>query len=128
MEEDKLKLYYKLYDLSRQQNEAIKDEDVDKVLNLLEEKSAILEKLDGVDLKEEIRNHRNPEETLKEMQNLMEKLAELEDENVKLMEKNLKSLTKEIKSLSDGRRKVAGYSKAQANQNPSEGKVIDEKG
>ena len=128
MADDKLQLYYKLYDLSRQQNEAIKEEDVDEVLSILQDKKEIIDELDDVNLEEEIRSHPNPQDTLYEMRDLMERLTEMEDENVELMEKHMSSLAQEIKSLANGRKTMEGYSQSQTTQKQSEGKVIDEKG
>lgn len=128
MVKDNLQLYYKLYDLSRQQNEAIQEEDVDEVLSILQDKKEIIEKLEDVNIEEEIRNHPQPEETLYEMRELMDKLSDMEDENVELMEKHMASLAEEIKSLANGRKTMEGYSQSQSNQKQSEGKVIDEKG
>jgi len=128
MVNDNLQLYYKLYDLSRQQNEAIQEEDVDEVLSILQAKKEILGELEDVELEEEIRSHSNPQETLHEMRQLLEKLSEMEDENVDLMEKHMASLAREIKSLAESRRKMESYSQSQAGQKQSGGKVLDERG
>ncbi|SDL68092.1 flagellar protein FliT [Halarsenatibacter silvermanii] len=128
MVNDNLRLYYQLYDLSRQQNEAIQEKDVDEVLSILQDKKEIIEELEGINVEEEIRAHQNPEETLSELQELMEKLNKLEEENVDLMEEHMTSLAQEIKSLADGRKTMEGYSQSQSSQKKSEGKVIDEKG
>lgn len=128
MVNDNLQLYYKLYDLSRQQNEAIQDDDVDEVLSILQAKKEILGELEDVELEEEIRSHSNPQETLHEMRQLLEKLSEMEDENVELMEKHMASLAEEIKSLAESRKTMESYSQSQAGQKQSEGKVLDERG
>ena len=128
MVNDNLRLYYQLYDLSRQQNEAIQDEDVDEVIAILQDKKEIIEKLEGINVEEEIRAHPNPEKTLNELQELMEKLNKLEEENVELMEEHMASIAQEIKSLANGRKTMEGYSQSQSSQKQSEGKVIDEKG
>lgn len=100
MSEDKLQLYYKLYDLSRRQREEILTGTIDNVLDIIRQKSELVLELENVDIEEEIRSHKDPQGTLIEMQNLLKRLTELEQENTELlrdMAPDLKNKVKKIK-------------------------------
>ena len=99
MAEDKLQLYYKLYDLSRRQREEILTGTIDNVLDIIRQKSELVLELESVDLEKEIRSHKDPQGTLIEMQNLLKRLTELEHENTELLKDMAPDLENKVKKI-----------------------------
>ena len=99
MAKDKLQLYYKLYDLSRQQREEILTGTIDNVLDIIRQKSELVLELEEVDIEEEIRSHKDPQGTLIEMQNLLKRLTELEHENTELLKDMAPDLENKVKKI-----------------------------
>ncbi len=126
MAKDKLQLYYKLYDLSRQQREEILTGTIDKVLEIIREKSELVLELEEVDLEAEIRAHKDPQGTLIEMQNLLKRLTELEQENTELLRDMAPDLENKVKKI---RQEYNNPSDAYKNDNKdnSGGGNIDER-
>ena len=99
MSEDKLQLYYKLYDLSRRQREEILTGTIDNVLDIIRQKSELVLELENVDIEEEIRLHKDPQGTLIEMQNLLKRLTELEQQNTELLRDMAPDLENKVKKI-----------------------------
>ncbi len=99
MSEDKLQLYYKLYDLSRRQREEILTGTIDNVLDIIRQKSDLVLELENVDIEEEIRSHKDPQGTLIEMQNLLKRLTELEQQNTELLRDMAPDLENKVKKI-----------------------------
>ncbi|MGM0414541.1 MAG: hypothetical protein ACQEQP_05115 [Bacillota bacterium] len=99
MSEDKLQLYYKLYDLSRRQREEILTGTIDKVLEIIRQKSELVLELEEIDLESEIRAHKDPRGTLIEMQNLLKRLTELEQENTELLKDMAPDLEQKVNKI-----------------------------
>lgn len=99
MSEDKLQLYYKLYDLSRRQREEILTGTIDKVLEIIRQKSELVLELEEIDLETEIRSHKDPRGTLIEMQNLLKRLTELEQENTELLRDMAPDLEQKVNKI-----------------------------
>lgn len=99
MSEDKLQLYYKLYDLSRRQREEILTGTIDNVLDIIRQKSELVLELENVDIEEEIRSHKDPQGTLIEMQNLLKRLTELEQQNTELLRDMAPDLENKVKKI-----------------------------
>ncbi|MFW5790256.1 MAG: hypothetical protein ACOCWE_03270 [Bacillota bacterium] len=125
MSEDKLQLYYKLYDLSRQQREEVLTGTIDKVLDIIRQKSELVLKLEDVDLEAEIRSHNDPQGTLIEMQNLLKRLTELEQENSELLRDMAPDLENKVKKIRQEYNNVSDAYKN--NKNDSGGSNIDER-
>ena len=126
MAEDKLQLYYKLYDLSRRQREEILTGTIDNVLDIIKKKSEIVLKLEEVDLEEEIRSHKDPQGTLIEMQNLLKRLTELEQENAELLRDMAPDLENKVKKIKQEYNK-AGEAYKNNDADRSGGNNIDER-
>jgi len=126
MAEDKLQLYYKLYDLSRRQREEILTGTIDNVLDIIKKKSEIVLKLEEVDLEEEIRSHKDPQGTLIEMQNLLKRLTELEQENAELLRDMAPDLENKVKKIKQEYNK-AGEAYRNNDADRSGGNNIDER-
>lgn len=126
MAKDKLQLYYKLYELSRQQREEILTGTIDKVLEIIREKSELVFELEKVDLEAEIKSHQDPQGTLIEMQNLLKRLTELEQENTELLQDMAPDLKNKVKKI---RQEYNNASAAYKNDNQgnSGGGTIDQK-
>ncbi len=126
MAEDKLQLYYKLYDLSRQQREEILTGTIDNVLDIIRHKSELVLELENVDLEKEIRSHKDPQGTLIEMQNLLKRLTELEHENTELLKDMAPDLENKVKKI---KQEYNNASKAyqKNDRNKSGGNNIDQR-
>ena len=86
---DKLQLYYKFYNLSRQQLEEMKAGNFDEAVRLIHRKNLILQKIADVNVEEEIKKHPDSRHIARELRDLMIRLGELEDKNIeKLQEKS----------------------------------------
>ncbi|MGM0420945.1 MAG: hypothetical protein ACQEQG_08085 [Bacillota bacterium] len=128
MKNDKLQLYYKLYDLSRRQKEEILHGSIDNVLQIIQEKSEILSKLEDVDLAAEIRSHHDPQGTLIEMQTLLEGLTELEEENAELLREMAPDLNQKVQNLNQKYLKASKvYQENKENKDDRGGSKIDQR-
>ncbi len=91
---DNLQLYYKLYDLSRQQCEEIEAGNIDAVLEIIDKKQTIFDQIEDVSIGEEIKNHRSPREIAGEIRELLKELEKLERENARKLKKLIEELEK----------------------------------
>ena len=116
------KYYQKLYKLTNKQRKCIEEDNYDQLLKVLEEKQEYIDDIDDLDPEGYLREQDHPEKALNKLQELMEKIKNLEDENEKLLSKKKDKLSDKMKDFNIKQKGREGY---KSNKN-YEAKFIDE--
>lgn len=116
-------LYQKLYQLSKEQTEAIKEDDYDQLNKLIKEKQEIIEKIDKIHHKEYINQQEKPEQFFESLKKLLEKTEELERKNQELIVKAKGKLVETMLDFNKKQKSRQGYHY----KNGYEAKFIDKK-
>ncbi|MFW6378182.1 MAG: flagellar export chaperone FlgN [Bacillota bacterium] len=116
-------LYQKLYQLSQQQTEAIKEDDYDQLMEYIKEKQEIIDEIDKISLKEHIRKQDNPEQVFENIKELLTKINELEIKNQELIQKAKGELAEEMLDFNKKQKSRQGY----YNKKGYDAKFIDKK-
>lgn len=120
---DLYQLYQKLYHLSQQQTQAIKEADYDQLFELIEEKQEIIDEADKINGEEYLKQQKKPAQFRARLQVLMTKTKDLESENQKLMLKAQGKLKEKMLEFNRKQKSRQGY---YANSG-YEAKFIDDK-
>lgn len=120
---DLYQLYQNLFLLTKKQQEAIKDRNMDKLFELINKKQKTMDKIDEINFEDFLKKQSNPKDVFKKMEEIMQKTDQLAQKNEELLKQNKLELFKKIMDLGDKQKSKEGY-------NPKkefEAKFIDEK-
>lgn len=115
--------YQKLYKLTQQQQVSITDSNFDKLLNILKKKKDLINNISQIDTENYLRNHDNPSAALKNLQEIMQKIKDLEEKNEKDLRQKKEKLYKQVKQFNLKQKGRKGYRQ----HGEYEAKFIDKK-
>ena len=118
-----LKGYYKLLEITKKQHEYIKDEDMEKLAETIEERAKLIAQLDNFDLNELITEAKEPPKAESEFEKILTKLLKLEEKNEDLLQKKKQYNIEGLGKIKLGRKRDAEYG-----IKPGKARVIDSKG
>jgi hypothetical protein len=134
---EEIDFYHQITEYTRQQRKAIDETDIKCLLNCVKEKEAIINKIKKIDetlvpFREEWKkrkvemseySRKQCEKYVGELNNILEKLMELEGENEKLLAGRVKKLEKDLDNIQKGKQARKSYLK----NNNLEAQFIDKK-
>ncbi len=115
--------YQKLYKLSQEQKGAIREENYDRLLEILNQKKELITKIEQVNVKEFIKMQDDPEDVLARLQKLLKRTKELDTENQKNLQKSKSKLTEKMLDLNTKEKTTKSY----RGEKKYEAKFIDKK-
>lgn len=118
-----IKLYKKLHSKTKNQRKAINNGDYDRLLNILDEKKELIDKIDTIGVKEYLQQQDNPEESLSKLKSVIREVKNLEDENADLMQGKHNNMKEKFQDINIGEKSRKGYQSG----NNYEAKFIDKK-
>ena len=121
MIKEKIELYQMLYHHSKEIEQELEQDNIDRVIELFEKKQKIINGLEGFNPGKEIED----DELLDALRELLQKLKVLEDKNAKTIEEKKLNLGKELAKIKQGKKREQGYF-GKGNQS-SGGRIIDRK-
>ncbi len=119
-----LELYKKLYNLTEKQKQEIISSNYDKLLQVLDEKQQLMNKINEIDVQGYLQKQDNPPQALQELSSLLSKLKELEDETAVLIKKKYGDMKSKLKEINKRQKSRKGYQAS----SKFEAKFIDKKG
>lgn len=123
--EDLEELYQEILSLTKKQREKIVDEDYGNLLEVLDNKDKIIDKIDKINLEKYIKKQKEPQKVYKNIKQYMEKIKELEDENMEIMQKEHSEMRVKLKDINMKEKSRKGY---QNFNSKYDAKFIDKKG
>ena len=125
--EDKVKKilqgYYKLYEITERQHDHIKEEDMDKLAETIEERAKLIAELDSFDLNDLIAKADDPATAESEFTKILNKLVAIEEKNDKLLAEKHQENLEGLGKIKQSKKREAEYGIKQ-----EKARVIDSKG
>jgi hypothetical protein len=97
---NKKELIEKFLSLTEKQQELIKENNFDSVINIINEKQSVIEKVNLIDinLKNLVNKKNDNNELFSEIKMLVEKALEIDEENIKKLKNNSKVIAEKLKN------------------------------
>jgi len=116
--------YKKYYELTKQQKDAIKEKNIDKLNEIISAKQKIIQDINELSsIEKYLEKQDNPKEIFIELKKLLEKIQQLEKENNKNLNDEKYKIQKNITELNKKTKSRKGY----LAQEKYEAKFIDQK-
>ncbi len=116
--------YKKYYELTKQQKDAIKEKNIDKLNEIISAKQKIIQDINELSsIEKYLEKQDNPKEIFIELKKLLEKIQQLEKENNKNLNDEKNKIQKNITELNKKTKSRKGY----LAQEKYEAKFIDQK-
>lgn len=133
LSEAKLHLLNSLFELTLDQEKALKDSDVDKLSKILNEKKDLMKRIDVLDkeflekyeiakkelgldtldgvAQEPVVGFKELQQKIREIMNLVQKIKDIDDLNIKQANANMNESKKQLKTVRVGKKAYSSYSK-----------------
>ena len=123
--EDLQGLYQKLLSLTEKQKEKIAEKDYDGLLEVLDNKDEVIDKIENISLEQYIKEQEKPEKKFNNIKETMNEIKELEDKNMEKVQQEQSEIKEKLKDINLKEKSRKGYQNLNSNY---DAKFIDEKG
>lgn len=104
-----LKGYYKLYEITERMYDYIKEEELDKLAETIDERANLIAELDKIELNDLIVQSTKPEEVESEFVKILDELVKLEAKNEALLEDKYQESIEGLGKIKQGRKLDSEY-------------------